>query len=430
MLEAEKQLAMFTLRYLLMDDFRQGNIRQMQQKTILLEYSAVYWTEHVHDVRDDDTLIYELTNMLLLDPRFSVNYQTFLETRQHPSNLNTSQISMSHAVFHHDPDLSPLYYPVFCGLTWVVKRFIEQNPTWVDQAIGEYGTPLVIAAGQNDSEMIKVLVNLGANINKGCKTKLWNEIRPLYYAVYLDNQKAVEVLLEKGVDINLGCRYVGNNSRSGTPIIHTAAYWGRKESLVKLIEAGADIEARDGEGSTALHSALAGASLDAIRVLFQAGCNLQAIGDSGKTAIQCALELRNGPIIEYLFENIGDPALIGKLQVEELDWAKSEPWYPRIAKVYDLAKTRRQEISIQPSTSEVYQVYSILRTSLGLPKEVSALILDLAGFWVKTTAKRQELVEVTEDSEDVAYIAVTVGGPVRRITFCTKSHDQGMAGIL
>jgi len=35
---------------------------------------------------------------------------------------------------------------------------------------------------------------------------------------------------------------------------------------------------------------------------------------------------------------------------------------------------------------------------------------------------------VTEDSEDVAYIAVTVGGPVRRITFCTKSHDQGFSG--
>ncbi|KAF8535729.1 ankyrin repeat-containing domain protein [Trichophaea hybrida] len=149
-----------------------------------------------------------------------------------------------------------------------------------------------------------------------CKTKLWNEIRPLYYAVYLGNQQAVEVLLDRGADINLGCRYIENNSRFRTPLIHTAAFWGRKESLVILIEAGADIEVKDGDGSTALHKALAGASLDAIDVLCQAGCNLGAIGDSGKTAIQCVLELRNGPIIEYLFDNIRDPALVGKLQIE------------------------------------------------------------------------------------------------------------------
>jgi hypothetical protein len=310
-----------------------------------------------------------------------------------------------------------------------VKRFIEQNPTWVDQGIGEYGTPLVIAAGQNDNEMIRVLLDLGADIDKGCKSKLWNEIRPLYYAVYLGNQQAVEVLLERGADINLGCRYIENDSRFRTPLIHTAALWGRKESLVILIGAGADIEVKDGDGSTALHNALAGASLDSIDVLCQAGCNLGAIGNSGKTAIQCALELRNGPIIEYLLDNIRDPALVGKLQIEELEWAKSEPWYPRVAKVLDLAKTMLQETPIQPSASEVYQVCSILRTSIGLPKDVSSRILDLAGFWVKTTVKRQELVEVDEDSEDAAYIAVNVRDPVRRVTFRTKSHDQGMTGI-
>lgn len=377
----------------------------------------------------NDNEIHGLTKKLLLDPGYSGNYKTFLRTRLKSEHLKQTQ-TMSHIITKYEPDLCPLYYPVLCGLTTTVERFIELHPRWLDEPIGRYGTPLVIAAGQNDASMIEHLLNLGADIDKGCSTSLWNEIRPLYYAIYLGNSEATDVLIRRGGDISLGCRYMDNHSKYGVLPLYTAAYWGNAGMISKLLKAGTDLHAED-TGTTALHWALYSASLDAVKILCENGSDPKLKGPSGKTAIQEALELRNVPIIEYLLNRVGDSPVggaLGNTQLGELEWAKFESWYPRVVQLFwsmESSTVRR----IRHSPSDVYQAYSILRRSLRLPRSVTLSILDLAEYWVPTVAQRDELVVVADRVPDRPYVAIKARGPPRRVSFRTTSHDQGILWV-
>lgn len=381
----------------------------------LLSYSACYWADHAKAIKEDSTVI-QLARSLFLDPKFEGNYKTFLQIRTQAELLEFPPTLLSHIISEYDPDLSPLYYPVLCGLTGVARRFIEMYPTWLNKAIGDYGTPLLIAAGQNDVGMVNLLADLRANIDLSCHTWLSNEMRPLHYATYLGNSEAVDALLDRGANVNL--------SEHGKPLLHMAALLGKADLVKRLIDSGADIEIRDRYGLTVLFSGLMAESLEVVQTLCENGCDIKAVTGSGKTSIQYALELGEGTIISYLFEKAGDAiaaTLLGNLRLEQIDWAKSEQWYPKAVQLFG---TKNKPLS--HGNIDVYRVYLTLKNSLGLPIGPVLEILDLAKFWVRTNFQRKEYVQITQHSPDDPYLSVAVRGPLRRIKFRTVTLDQGM----
>jgi hypothetical protein len=66
------------------------------------------------------------------------------------------------------------------------------------------------------------------DIDKACSTQLWNEIRPLYYTVYLGNFEVTGLLIREGANINLGARYIDNHPKFSSPLLHSPAYWERR----------------------------------------------------------------------------------------------------------------------------------------------------------------------------------------------------------
>lgn len=367
-----------------------------------------------------------MTEQLLLHADYKGNYRTFLQVRLHAEPLEQLQ-SMTHVIKEYDPDLCPLYYPVLCGLTTTVERFIAQHPEWLDEPIGRHGTPLIIAVGQNDTAMIQCLLRLGADRDKACSASLWNEIRPLYYAVYLGNFEATRLLISEGANINLGARYIDNHSRFSAPVIHSSAYWGNAKMMQVLIDAGAEVSGGEDKGAEVMHWAIHSGCLDTVKVVAENGCDLRLKASSGKTPLQQALELRNDDIIQYLLSKIQQlkpaGAALDNVFAEDLEWGKDKPWYPKLIQLLQHSLVRTESASSGPS--DVWQVYSILTRSLSLPRSVALVVMDHGEHWVKTSTRRDEQVVVVQSTQDQPYVYLTASGPLRRVSFRTVSHDQG-----
>ena len=79
-----------------------------------------------------------------------------------------------------------------------------------------------------------------------------------------------------------------------------------------LLEAGADLEARDGNGRTALHSASAAIEgREAVEFLLHAGADLEARDGSGRTALHiAALESESPRSVGFLLDAGADASAI------------------------------------------------------------------------------------------------------------------------
>ncbi|MFO7735006.1 MAG: ankyrin repeat domain-containing protein [bacterium] len=223
--------------------------------------------------------------------------------------------------------------------TETVKLFIEAKAD-VDAENHKKQTPLMIASIYNLTEIAKMLINSGANINardKSGKTALHHSIvngteifhmlvsngadldkkdnkeeTPLHYvarfkrkemfnrlmveniqldtsnkngftplaiSIYSKEYKMAKTLIEKGADVKKA------NSEGVAPLM-LAASGGRSSQpeLVKLIlEKGAEIDSVDFEGKTALFYAVGKIWIDITKILLEAGANPKVVDKTGKT---------------------------------------------------------------------------------------------------------------------------------------------------
>ena len=82
------------------------------------------------------------------------------------------------------------------------------------------------------------------------------------------------MLLEAGADL------AARNERGTTPL-HDAAFRGNAETVTVLLEAGADLEARNESGTTPLHMAALGGNAETVTALLEAGADPKAPDNDG-----------------------------------------------------------------------------------------------------------------------------------------------------
>lgn len=87
---------------------------------------------------------------------------------------------------------------------------------------------------------------------------------PIHIACARGHYGCVELLLERGARIG-----PDRSTRGGRHPAHLAALFDRREVLVKLIEAGADVNATDHAGASVLNTAAAAGSIAAVKVLLE-----------------------------------------------------------------------------------------------------------------------------------------------------------------
>jgi ankyrin repeat protein len=138
---------------------------------------------------------------------------------------------------------------------------------------------------------------------------------PLHWASRGVHLEVVKFLVDKGADVN------AEDSNKVVPL-HSLAVRNAAAAIAILVAKGAEVDAKDYGGNTALHYAALSDSVDAVAVLIEKGADIENRENYGRTPlILCARE-RGGPrTIKVLLEAGGDVNARDKFQDTALNLA-------------------------------------------------------------------------------------------------------------
>ena len=211
----------------------------------------------------------------------------------------------------------------------VVEFLLKLNEIFVNTTDNFKQTPFMDACydgGRFDN--IKMLIQNGADIQASSSDGL----TVLHFASQFSNQEIVEFLLKLNeIFVN------ATDNLNRTPLMYACLYSGRLDNVKMLMQNGADIQARDCDGSTVLHYAsrnsnqevvefllklneisvnatdnynqtpvmcacFDGGSLDNIKMLIQNGADIQASSSNGSTVLHFATCYSNHEVVEFLLK--------------------------------------------------------------------------------------------------------------------------------
>jgi ankyrin repeat protein len=153
---------------------------------------------------------------------------------------------------------------------------------YVEAQSGDGQRPLSIAAHFWQLEAVRVLVELGADVEVGQAGKL--ALRPLHEAAKRGHLEVVKALVEFGADLTA-------TSCHGATALHAAVQEGCTEVMKALVDAGADLEARLSARLYSYTPLMFAAgrghpSPETVKVLVELGANVDALDASGHTAME------------------------------------------------------------------------------------------------------------------------------------------------
>lgn len=213
-----------------------------------------------------------------------------------------------------------------------IKKLIAQGADLYEIDI-LVGTPLHAAAKYNHVDIMKILIDAGAN------KEVWDyhhKRTALHIAAFHGNIQAVQYLIDVGANINArdsdGCTplhltthdFNDNNNIEvvqllisaganleikglfGDTPLHAAARWGKTQTVKDLIAAKANVEARNDSQETPLHEAARNQNYDGfekVTLLLAAGAKVQVIDKNKRTPLHhAAASYKGAPIAKALID--------------------------------------------------------------------------------------------------------------------------------
>ena len=178
-----------------------------------------------------------------------------------------------------------------------VKSMVERghDVNEEDKDYGLYRTPLMFAAGKGRFDVVKYLINHGADVSK----TNYREQTALHYAGKYGHLEVVELLLSKGAGIDV------EDELCCTSLM-VAAVRGRSDITLHLINHGADLNKTYVNKRTALHYASEYGHLKVAELLLSKGVGIDVEDKWCCTPLMLAAKNGHSDILLYLIDHGAD----------------------------------------------------------------------------------------------------------------------------
>lgn len=134
-----------------------------------------------------------------------------------------------------------LYEAASIGDLNALMQHLTNQPPSIHSYSNDGFTPLGLACYFGHLEIVKYLVNHGADVNRASSNSF--HVAPIHSATAISDYEITAFLLEHGADVNA-------KQQSGVTPLHSAAHNGKLNIAKLLVDHGADIHAKTSEGKT------------------------------------------------------------------------------------------------------------------------------------------------------------------------------------
>lgn len=306
---ADARLAAACLTYLLCEPFTKGPrrdkdaINSLIENNPLVSYAAEYWGVHAQK-SETDSAIQQLTVTFLSHHRalacwnqilrFQKNYREIYWTPEECYSTTALHVACHFglgSILYQLLDrgflsvdaatkmgTTPIIKAASRGHVSIVRHLLQRGanpylPNW-------YGDALHCAAEAGHSATIRELVHYGMDPNgSGYHHRI-----PIHCTVDRDNAAAFETLVSLGADLDAF-------DKNGLSIIHLAALYNAVKIIDMIVQRHlVDLETKTEDGFTAMHFAVVGNNTTILQRLVEAGADINARNDMDKTPLDYAIQ--------------------------------------------------------------------------------------------------------------------------------------------
>ena len=212
---------------------------------------------------------------------------------------------------------SAIYYACTTANRSIVERLLNHDNGLLEIADNEGETPLFPAMRNQQTDIVQLLLDRGANVHatdsRGCT--------PFFNAVYREQTDMLQLMLDRGVNVH------ATEADGTTPLMAAVE---SIDAVRQLLAAGSDLDSRDDFQQTVLHHAAFTGSIDAVRALIvEHNANMLAEDKHGDTPFDSAVFEQKDDVVNYLLQLYGNKVTEyhGRFALHAI-LCTAEYWYP------------------------------------------------------------------------------------------------------
>lgn len=193
-------------------------------------------------------------------------------------------------------DRTPLHWAAVHGNTAAAVVLLDAGAD-IDARNQADEFPLLLALSRGSIDVARELVGRGAEVRNGPR---WQTM--LHAAARANSGRSIEFAVGLGVPVDSVEPPVDTPSTSRRTALHVACTAGQLFAAEAVMEHGAALESRTGEGWTPLHLAVGSGRVEIVGSLLEHGADPHARDDLGRTIVHIAAETQQEDVLLRLHE--------------------------------------------------------------------------------------------------------------------------------